>query len=131
MRDRLVCVSNYHKPTSVSKKKGLAKGSLESQRNEDGLLCNENGAIWASNFDAGLQLRHCVTARTGPSGHRSATTTSRALRQHYTWSTLAEDVSTFLKACMRCLSTIVGRKVLRPKGLAAYSTKPNNLFLFD
>ena len=97
----------------------------------EGLWQNPNGAIWIPDSDPDLQLRLCVIAHTGPSGHRGQSATETALRKRFFWSTMTTDVRSFVRACIHCLSTVGGRKVPRPFVPAVHGTKPNDLLLFD
>lgn len=101
------------------------------QDSTDGLWRDGNGAVWIPDLAADLQLRMCVIAHTGPSGHRGFKTSLRVLRPFFTWSTDEEDMSNFVKACIHCLSTSGGGKEPRPYGPAFHGTKPNDLLQFD
>lgn len=74
-----------------------------------------------------FQLRLCVIALTGSSGHRDATTTERALHQHYFWSTISAEIKTFVHSCIHCLLTVRGGKIAHPFGPAVYGTALNDL----
>lgn len=47
------------------------------------------------------------------------------------WSTLSEDVRSFVQSCIYCLWTVGGERVPRPFGTALHGTKPNDLLQFD
>jgi transposase InsO family protein len=95
------------------------------------VLRNPEGAIWIPDPASDLQLRLCVIAHTGPSGHRGQAVTESALRQHYYWSTMSADVRSFVRACIHCLSTVGGGKIPRPYGPSVHGTSPNDLLQFD
>lgn len=126
---------SFEWPTITSlqtlQKKNISHALLELRCKEDGHLCNENGAIWILDCDADLQFQLCVSAHTEPNEHRSASTTSKVLCQHYDWSTITEHVHTFVAASNHCLSTMGGGNVPRPYGLAVHGTAFNDLLQFD
>jgi transposase InsO family protein len=97
----------------------------------DGLWCTPGGAKWIPDEASDMQLRLCVIAHTGPSGHRAIAATLNALRSCFHWSTMTSDVQAFVRACIHCLSTVGGGKVPRPFGPAVHGTKPNDLLQFD
>lgn len=97
----------------------------------DGLWKNPAGSIWIPDDSDDLQLRLCIIAHTGPSGHRGAKSTESTLRKNFFWSTMTSDVRTFVRSCIHCLSTIGGEKVPRPFGPAIHGTKANDLLQFD
>ena len=97
----------------------------------DGLWQNPHGSVWIPDRASDLQLRLCIIAHTGPSGHRGRDSTARVLRKHYFWSTMTTDVRTFVQACVHCLSTTGGGMVPRPFGPAVHGTGPNDLLQFD
>ena len=92
---------------------------------------NKEGAIWAPDTASDLQLRLCIIAHTGSSGHRGASSTASVLRANYFWSTTASDVRSFVRACIHCLSTVGGGRVPRPFGPSVHGTAPNDLPQFD
>lgn len=97
----------------------------------DGLWRNEANAVWIPDDCDELQLRLCVIAHTGPSGHRGASSTESTVRQHFFWPTMKTDVDTFVKSCIHCLSTTGGGRVPRPYGPAFHGTSANDLLQFD
>jgi len=98
---------------------------------KDELWTYPDTAVWVPDDASDLQLRLCIIAHTGPAGHRGREATSRALRSYFKWSTVSEDVSTFVRACIHCLSTLGGEKIPRPFGPSVHGTKPNDLLQFD
>ena len=97
----------------------------------DDIWRNPSQAIWIPDDSTDLQLRLCIVAHTGPSGHRGVRSTTSVLRQNFFWSTLTEDVKTFIATCIHCVSTVGGEKVPRPFGPAFHGTAPNDLVQFD
>ena len=95
------------------------------------LWVNENVSIWIPDESDELQLRLCIIAHTGPSGHRGCSSTLSTLSSAYHWSTIKADVKTFVQACIHCLSTVGGEKIPRPYGPAVHGTSPNDLLQFD
>ncbi len=92
---------------------------------------NVQGAVWVPEQAGDLQLRICIAAHTSGGGHRGTEATEIAIRQHFFWATLTEDVRTFVKSCIHCLSTTGGVRVPRPFGPALHGTKANDLLQFD
>lgn len=99
--------------------------------NADGLYSTPAGAVWIPEASTDLQLRLCIIAHTGPSGHRAASTTADMLRTQFYWRTLEEDILVFVRSCIHCLSTTGGGKTPRPYGPAVHGTCPNDLLQFD
>ena len=97
----------------------------------DQLWTTKAGAIWIPDECVDLQLRLCIIAHTGPSGHPGAKTTADTLASTYHWSTLHEDFKTFVRVCIHCLSTTGGEKVPRPFGPSFHGTAPHDLLQFD
>ena len=97
----------------------------------DNVWRNPSKAIWIPDDSTDIQLRLCIIAHTGPSGHRGVRPSLTLLRQQFFWSTMAEDVKTFIASCIHCLSTVGGEKIPRPFGPAVHGTKPNDLVQFD
>lgn len=103
------------------------------------LICNENDSL---RRDAGrricipdvvddMELHLCVIAHTGPSGNRGNRSSLRTFRSHLTGPTDLDDMSTFVKSGVHCLSAVGGGKELRLLGPAFHGTKPNNLLQFN
>ena len=97
----------------------------------DGLWKYPDDTIWIPDAASDLQLRLCIIAHTGAAGHRGRDATERALKSVFKWSTLAEDVRAFVRACIQCLSTLGGEKIPRPFGPSVRGTSPNDLLQFD
>jgi RNase H-like domain found in reverse transcriptase/Integrase zinc binding domain len=97
----------------------------------DGLWRNPAGAIWVPETETDLQLRLCIIAHTGPSGHRGQDSTEQKLSRSYFWSALSTDIRSFVRACIHCLSTVGGGKIPRPLGPEVHGMKPNDLLQFD
>ena len=98
---------------------------------DNDLYCTQENSIWIPASATDLQLRLCITAHTGPAGHRGMDATYRTLRDAYYWDTLQDDVRTFVRACIHCLSTVGGGKVQRPLGPAIHGTEAKDLLQFD
>ena len=97
----------------------------------EGLWTNLYDAVWIPEVFSDLQLRLCVIAHTGPPGHRGQAATTQMLRKSFVWSTLKEDVASFLCFFLQCLSTTGGEKVPRPFGPALHGTECDDLLQFD
>lgn len=91
---------------------------------------NHVGAVWILGVSDKLELPLCVIARTGPSGHRSATATEDASRQHFF---LVNHVSRRRKLCtlLHPLSVKSWEVVLRLLGAAARGIAGNYSQQFD
>lgn len=76
----------------------------------DGLWRDSINSTWIPDESTDLQLRLCFIAHRAPSGHRGSKSTEKSLRKEFFWSTLSEDVNTFVNSCIHCLSTTGGRK---------------------
>ena len=87
--------------------------------------------LWLPDDANDLQLRVCIIAHTGPSGHRGYNTTVHNIEKEFIWSTVREDVDKFLKACIHCISTKGGRREPRPFGPALHGMFSNDLIQFD
>lgn len=103
----------------------------EHLTNCEGLYKNPSGAVWIPDSAADLQLRLCIIAHTGPSGHRGSKTTESTLRKKFFWATMTTDVRIFVRSCIHCLSTTGGEKVPRPFGSSVHGTSANDLLQFD
>lgn len=82
----------------------------------DDLWCNPAGAKWIPNDASDLQLRLCIIAHTGPSGHRTSSTTERTLRDSLFWSTMSSDIRTLVRACIHCFQLLEGGRYHAPTG---------------
>lgn len=112
-------------------KRNVDSRPAEVTEGSDGLSHYPDGAIWIPSSSDDLQLRLCIIAHTGPSGHRALEPTKSALRDRFFWPTLSVDIDMFVKSCIHCLSTTGGRRVPRPFGPAVHGTRPNDLLQFD
>jgi hypothetical protein len=90
-------------------------------------LATRDGAVWIPE-SGDLQQRLCVVAHAGASGHRGARTTAKALREHFWWPSLDQDVAAFVQGCLHCMVT-AGGKVPRPHGETLVATRPNEVIL--
>lgn len=66
----------------------------ESLQYVDGQWKNQAGAVCIPEDDTYIQLRRCVIAQTGQSGHRGRTYSESTLREAFFWGTLS-DVEAF------------------------------------
>lgn len=94
---------------------------------DDGLCENPTGSVWIPGVSNDLQLHLCIISHTGPNGHRGSRSATRVLRKSFFWSTLDDDVSSFVRGCIHCLSTTGGEKVPQPFSPAVHGTSPNDL----
>ncbi|KAF0750247.1 hypothetical protein AaE_006783, partial [Aphanomyces astaci] len=94
------------------------------------LFLDKKDRIWIPPSATDLQQRVCIIAHQGAAGHRRIEATTKAVRDVFGWSTLEDDVKTFVQACIRCLS-VDGSVVPRPLGSALHAEKPQELIHFD
>lgn len=92
---------------------------------------NANGPIWIPDTASDLQLRLGIILHTELSGRRDQSTTETVVLRHSFWLTIATDIQSFARACIKGLSTADGTKVPRPFGWAVHGTEGNNLLQFD
>ncbi|KAH9120335.1 hypothetical protein AeMF1_007463 [Aphanomyces euteiches] len=91
---------------------------------------DDQGRIWVPDDAVDLQQRLCVIAHQGAAGHRRVAATVKSVSDKFWWATLAQDVETFVKACLNCMQ-VDGDVVPRPLGSALHTEKPNELIHFD
>lgn len=118
-------------PSIISAQESAAEERPPNLCREENIWKNPSGAIWIPDSSSDLQLRLCIIAHTGASGHRGAGSTEKVLRKYYFWSTMTTDIRSFVRACIHCLSTTGGGKIPRPYGPAVHGTNPNDLLQFD
>lgn len=94
-------------------------------------FCTKDGAYWIPDEAEDFQVRVCIAAHTGAGGHRGAASTTTAVKKIFWWSTMSEDIRTFVQKCIHCMSTTGGKKVPSPLGEALHGTKSNDLLQFD
>lgn len=99
-------------------------------KNIDGILKNGN-VIWIPSKDAQMKIRILIAGHTGMAGHRGWRTTKATVASHFFWEKMGEDVKSFVKSCLHCLSTEPGNVIARPLGHALHASKPNELLHFD
>ena len=97
----------------------------------DGIWKTTTGATYIPEDATHLQLRLCVVGHFGRGGHRGLQATQQSIMTHFYWNHIKEDITTFHKSCLHCLSTNQGPRVTRPLGHAMHSTSPNELIHFD
>ncbi|KAH9110401.1 hypothetical protein AeMF1_014779, partial [Aphanomyces euteiches] len=71
--------------------------------NEDSFHMDDQGRIWVPDDAVDLQQRLCVIAHQGAAGHRRVAATVKSVSDKFWWATLAQDVETFVKACLHCM----------------------------
>ena len=113
-----------HVPPPELKLKAVTEGHLE-------VLKTSGSLTWNPNDDLRLISRLCVVAHTGRGGHRGYESTLNTLDGYCWWSSMKEDVKSFVKHCLLCVSTTGGLRVPRPYGHALHATKPNEILHFD
>lgn len=97
---------------------------------DDQVFKTASGQVWVPDSAVDMQQRLCVIAHAGAAGHRGLTATLKMRKDCFEWSTMADDVAKFIKACIHCLM-VKGQIIPRPFGQALHATKPNDLLHFD
>jgi hypothetical protein len=106
-------------------------GPLSAIPSPDGLLRTTDGQVWIPSHADDLHLRICIVAHTGLGGHRGTQTTLETISSKFYWETLADDVRSFCRTCLHCVSTLGGESAPRPWGEALHADKPNELLHMD
>ncbi|KAH9150500.1 hypothetical protein AeRB84_006672 [Aphanomyces euteiches] len=73
---------------------------------EDSFHIDDQGRIWVPDVAVDLQQRLCVIAHQGAAGHRRVAVTVKSVSDKFWWATLAQDVETFVKACLHCMQCL-------------------------
>ena len=81
-----------------------------------GVWRNKRGEAWIPDPDKQLQHLLYAVAHQGPSGHRGRDTTLKLLKGRVHWSTMADDINRWRKACLQCVKNAKGDTVPRPLG---------------
>ena len=72
-----------------------------------GLVKNKD-VIWIPSQDELLKLRVLIAAHTGWGGHRGPDVSAAAVKAHFNWPKMNEDIRLFVHSCLRCLCTSTG-----------------------
>ena len=103
-------------------------------------IVDSNGVFWLPSGEChprgatklhSLKLRILIAAHTGLGGHRGPSVTKAAVKAHFSWSKMNEDIDSFIKSCLHCRCTEPGKVVPRPLGHALHAALPNKLLHFD
>ena len=78
-----------------------------------------------------LKLRILIAAHTGIGGHRGPNITRAAVKAHFSWSKMNNDIDSFVNSCLHCKCTEPAKTVPRPLGSALHAALPNKLLHFD
>ena len=97
--------SNYVWPTMSTIVKAQQAANIKFGQQLDGVYRTESGRIWIPDEASELQVRLCVVAHFGTSGHRRVDVTTQNAAELYTWTTLKQDVHLFVKQCLHCSAT--------------------------
>ena len=100
------------------------------QRDGDKAWVTSAGALWVPDTQR-LRVRLAVCAHAGLAGHHGVTTTIARLTQYFWWDTIPRDITTFVNACIHCLSVRGGAKVPRPLGHQIRATRPQQWLHMD
>ena len=110
---------------------GVAEKPAGISFDEDTRIWRRNNRIWIPDNDSDLQLKVIVASHCGACGHRAIGATESIIRESFDWSTLHEDVSTFVKGCLHCLVSQSGEIVPRPLGTALHVQQTNEVVHLD
>jgi len=98
----------------------------------EGVFQDDNEVIWIpSDVDDLLKLRILIASHTGAGGHRGIRSSTNALKKHFHWEGMTEDLKAFCNSCIHCLSTGTGAVLPRPLGSAIHASKPNQVLHLD
>jgi hypothetical protein len=98
---------------------------------EDGLLRNQNSAVWIPAVDEYLILRLCVIGHMGIGGHRGFESTFSVISSRFVWVAMRERIRGFINQCLHCLSCKGPVRIPRPLGEAIHADRPNAVLHFD
>jgi len=113
----------------ASQKKSKEKPPRRFQ--ESNGIIQYKDVIWIPSNDNSMKIRILVAAHTGLGGHRGPDVTAAAVRAHFMWKNMYEEVKSFVHSCLHCLCTSSGAVVPRPLGRALHALKPNQILHFD
>lgn len=92
---------------------------------------NAKGEVYIPNSDTLMIQRLLVAAHAGIAGHRGRQTTRNNLTGNFWWSTIDQDVKSFVASCLHCLASASGDMVPRPLGHSIHATEVNEIIHFD
>ena len=117
----------------IARVQAASDESLEAYKKHEkwGVLVDKNDCIWIPDQAQELKMRLLIVAHMRLAGHRGEKATRTVLKEHFTWKGLKQDVSTFIKQCIHCLSGKGGKRIPRPWGNTMHATKPNEVLWFD
>lgn len=78
-----------------------------------------------------MKLRRCIISHNGPAYRRGRDVMERVLRYKFHWQTMTDDIETFVRSYIHCVSNVGGKKIPNLFGQAVHRTKPNDLVQFD
>ena len=119
-----------HKDIIESQKSTKEKPPASFKKTEKGWI-DASGVNWIQSNDELLKLRIILAAHAGAGGHRGRQPTIATIKPHFHWKNLDNDVESFVKSCLHCLSSESGTVVPRPLGHALHANAPNKLLHFD
>jgi transposase InsO family protein len=100
------------------------------KESDQSTLIQKGEVIWVPDQARELILRLLVISHTGRGGHRGVDAIVATLRNRFHWSTLAQDVRTFVSECLHCawVSKNVGA---RPLHAQVHGSRINEVIHFD
>jgi hypothetical protein len=101
------------------------------KREANGLLFKEQGKIWILTNAVSMQVRLCVIAHGGRGGNQGHQLTLSAIKDHYYWKGMSNDIKVFVGSCLHCVASAPGENTPRPRGEALHASKPNEVIHFD
>jgi hypothetical protein len=101
-------------------------------RNEDGLLVNDNNLVVIPTQSEALKLRLCIIAHAGGnSGHIGLNAAIGLLTERFYWANMRKDMQKICKSCLHCLPTRSGFRKPRPLGEACHGIEKGQVIHFD
>ena len=93
-------------------------------------VTRQSDRIWIPQGALDLQLSLLVVAHAGAMGHRGGSATCQALKDHFVWMGMDNDVKAFVSNCLQCMC-VAGEMVPTPLGEALHAVGPNQLIHCD
>lgn len=76
-------------------------------------------------------MRLIIISHCGQNGHRGTDATYRIVSEEFTWTTMYEDIRTFVNDCVHCVVSRTGEKIARPLVSALHRSTQNEVVHMD
>ena len=86
---------------------------------------------WTPEQAKGMQVRLMVYAQIKKAGHRGIVATLQRLQGYCCWFRMEFHLTEFVKQCLHCMDSKVGKKILRPLAEMVIGTRPGKVLHFD